>query len=107
MHPRIEREKKILNIMISIFCFDIHNKEELCEDCYELKEYAEKRLLSCPYIKDKPICSNCNIHCYNKHQQNKIKKVMKTVGPKMIYSHTKDALWYFYYKFIHKNQRIA
>ncbi|MBI9054025.1 MAG: nitrous oxide-stimulated promoter family protein [Bacteroidales bacterium] len=107
MHPRIEREKKIVNLMISNFCLDVHEKKELCEECNELRDYAEKRLLSCPFIKNKPVCSSCNIHCYNKHQQDKIKDVMRTVGPRMIYSHTKDALWYLFYKFIHKNQRIA
>jgi len=107
MHPRINREKRIINLMISNFCLDVHESNELCEDCNELKDYAEKRLLSCPFIKNKPVCSNCNIHCYNKHQQDKMKQVMRTVGPKMIYTHTRDALWYFFYKFMHKYQRIA
>lgn len=107
MHKRIAREKKIINVMISHFCLEVHKKDELCEECNELKEYAEKRLLTCPFIKDKPVCSKCTIHCYNKHHKDKIKEVMKTVGPKMIYKHPKDTIWYMFYKLIHKNQKIS
>lgn len=107
MHPRIAREKRIVNLMISTFCTDVHQKETLCEECEALKNYAEKRLLSCPFIDNKPVCSNCNIHCYNTKQKNKIKQVMKTVGPKMLFKYPKDTLWYFFYKLTHKHQRIA
>jgi hypothetical protein len=107
MHPRIEREKRIVNLMISNFCLEIHKTNELCDDCAELRDYAEKRLLSCPFIKDKPVCSNCNIHCYNKTQKEKIREVMKTIGPKMIFKYPKDTIWYFFYKLVNKNQKVA
>lgn len=107
MHPRIEREKRIVNLMISSFCHDVHHTNELCEECNELINYAEKRLLSCPFIENKPACSKCTIHCYNKDQKEKIKKVMKTMGPKMIFKYPKDSIWYFFYKLIHKNQKVA
>lgn len=107
MHPRVKREKRIVQLMMNKYCEDIHNNSTLCTDCNELLEYAERRLLTCPYIENKPVCSNCDIHCYNKNQKEKIKKVMRTVGPKMIYTNTLDTLWYFFYKFIHKNQKIT
>jgi hypothetical protein len=107
MHPRVEREKRIVESMINKFCLEVHKDSEICLDCQGLIEYANKRLLSCPFIEDKPICSKCDIHCYNKKQQDQIKLIMRTMGPKMIYTHTWDTLWYFYYKFIHKRQRIA
>ena len=107
MHPRVKREKRIVELMVNKYCEDVHNSSTLCTDCNELLEYAEKRLLTCPYIENKPVCSNCDIHCYSKNQKEKIKKVMRTVGPKMIYTHTLDTLWYFFYKFIHKNQKIT
>lgn len=107
MHPRIEREKRIINRMITEYCQEVHKDAVLCNDCNELIEYAEKRLLKCPFIEDKPICSKCDIHCYNKKQQDQIKEVMRTMGSKMIYTHTWDTIWYFYYKFIHKRQRIT
>jgi len=107
MHPRIEREKRIINVMISKFCLEVHESNDLCEDCKELKRYAEKRLLSCPFVKNKPVCIKCTIHCYNKQQQDKVKAVMRKVGPKIIYKHPVDTLWYFFYKFAHRFQRIA
>lgn len=107
MHPRIKREKRIIDSMITNFCLDVHKVSEICSDCKELMEYAEKRLLKCPFIEDKPICSKCDIHCYNKNQQDQIKLVMRTMGPKMIYTNTWDTIWYFYYKFIHKRQKIT
>lgn len=107
MHPRVAREKRIVESMITKYCFDFHNEPEVCSDCAELMDYAEKRLLKCPFIADKPICSKCDIHCYNKKQQDQIKLVMRTMGPKMFYTHTWDTIWYFYYKFIHKQQRIT
>lgn len=107
MHRRIKREKRILHLMIQQYCEDEHNNVSLCADCKELLEYAEKRLLNCPFMKNKPVCSGCEIHCYNKNEQEKIKKVMHTVGPKMIYTHTLDTLWYLFYKLIHKNQKLS
>lgn len=107
MHRRVKKEKRIVTKMIYTYCRDIHQTEPLCEDCEELLNYAEKRLLKCPFIKNKPICSSCDIHCYNTKQQDRIRELMHTVGPKMIYTHTLDTLWYLFYKFIHKFQKIT
>ena len=108
MNKRILREKKVLNLMILHYCKSEHNaKNELCEDCHDLKEYAEKRLLKCPFLDHKPVCSKCNIHCYNTKHKEKIKHVMRTVGPKMIYKYPLDTIWYLFYKLIHKPQKVA
>lgn len=106
-HTRIQREIRIINVMIRDFCRDIHGQDNLCKDCEDLKDYAEKKLLKCPFLKNKPVCSNCSIHCYSTQQKEKIKEVMRTVGPRMLYRHTWDTLWYFYYKLIHKFQRVT
>ncbi|MDA3952232.1 MAG: nitrous oxide-stimulated promoter family protein [Bacteroidales bacterium] len=92
MHPRVAREKRIIEIMITNFCLDVHKRFEICSDCQELLNYTEKRLLTCPFIENKPVCVNCEIHCYNKNQQDKIKLVMRTVGSKMIYTNPLDTL---------------
>ncbi len=106
MHKELKREKCILETMISNYCKQVHKTSELCADCSELIEYANKRLLACPFLEDKPVCSKCDIHCYNKNQKEKIKEVMKTIGPSMIFTNTRDTLWYYYYKLIHKNQKV-
>lgn len=108
MHQRIQREKHIVNLMITHYCNTEHNStNELCRDCGDLRDYAEKRLLACPFLDNKPVCSSCSIHCYNKNQKEKIKEVMRTVGPKMLFKHPKETIWYFFYKLIHKRQRVA
>lgn len=107
MHNRILREKKVVHLMVKKYCKDIHKQKELCPDCEELLSYAEQRLLKCPFINNKPVCSKCNIHCYNTQKKEEIKHVMRTIGPKMIYTHTWDTLWYFFYKFIHKYQKVT
>lgn len=106
-HPRVQREKRILNIMIQDYCKDIHGQNELCDECSDLRDYAERKLVKCPFLKDKPVCSNCTLHCYNTNYKEKVTEVMRTIGPKMIYKHTWDALWYFYYKLTHKFQRVT
>ena len=108
MNKRIEREKHIVNLMIADYCNTMHNSVNvLCNDCNDLKDYAEKRLLKCPFLDNKPVCSNCSIHCYNSKQKEKIKEVMRTVGPKMLFKHPKETIWYFFYKLMHKPQKVV
>ena len=106
MYIRIEREMRMLDKMIQMFCQNNHNSSNLCDSCRELKEYAFKRLVSCPFAEDKPVCSNCKIHCYNKNQQERIKKVMRYTGPKMLMKYPKDTMLYFYNKLKYKNHSI-
>ena len=102
MHPRIAREKRMVGKMIKVYCHQ-RNNEELCPDCENLKAYANKKLLRCPFAKDKPVCSKCSIHCYNSKKREQIKKVMRYAGPKMILRHPLDTLLYFYNKIIFFN----
>jgi len=105
MHPRIAREKRIMNKMIKMYCQKNHysKKRELCSDCEELKAYANRKLLRCPFAKDKPICAKCKIHCYNTQRREEIKKIMRYTVPKMIYKHPIDTIIYFFNKLIHIN----
>jgi hypothetical protein len=106
MDKRLEREKKLVDLMIKRFCSDKHAQAELCTDCSELREYAHHRLLACPFAEDKPVCSKCTIHCYNKNQRKQIIDVMRYSGPKMIYSQPLDTILYFWDKFKHRNHKI-
>ena len=83
---RIDREKKIIKLMIDIYCHKKHgnNKGELCEECAELLEYAHKRLSFCKFGENKSTCSRCPIHCYKKDMKEKVKEVMKFYGPRII-----------------------
>jgi hypothetical protein len=87
-HPRIAREKKTIESMITIFCKGHHDKRsELCSECDELLNYAHSRLDKCPFLEDKPTCAKCTIHCYMPVMRGKAKAVMRYSGPRMIYSH--------------------
>lgn len=91
----MSHEKKVVKIMIAIFCRDHHSENksfvktegEFCGECGELFEYAMRRLNQCPYQEKKPSCEQCKIHCYEPAMREKIRKVMKFSGPKMIFKH--------------------
>lgn len=107
MSTRIDREKRMVTNMILLYCKDHHNSQgTLCKSCNDLKEYAFKRLISCPFEKNKPACSKCTNHCYNKIEKKKIKEVMKYAGPKMLRKFPKDTILYFYTKLKYKNYKI-
>jgi len=106
MHKRIRREKRIVEKMIHLYCAENHHTTSLCDSCFELQEYAFKRLLNCPFEEDKPVCSKCRIHCYRTKEKEKIKIVMRYAGPKMILKSPIDTILYFYTKLRFKNQLI-
>ncbi|MDY4949056.1 MAG: nitrous oxide-stimulated promoter family protein [Clostridium cadaveris] len=90
---RIEKEKRTIELMINLYCRKNHGtKGDLCGECNELLEYAQKRLTYCKFGENKTSCSKCPIHCYRKDMKEKIKKVMKFSGPRI--------LFYSPYKFI-------
>lgn len=65
-----EKEKRIVSLMIEIYCMKNHGGKELCQECKELKEYAMMRTDKCPFMESKtfvqtarciaisPICSS-------------------------------------------------
>ena len=83
---RIDREKMTIKLMVEIYCRKNHGMKngELCEECKELLEYAHKRLSYCKFGENKSTCSRCPIHCYKKDMKEKVKKVMKFSGPRLI-----------------------
>lgn len=87
-HPRIRREKKTLSAMIDIYCEQFNSRvAEHCAEYKELSAYALNKVDNCPYQENKPVCPKCKIHCYNKEMRDKIKKIMRYSGPKMIFRH--------------------
>ncbi|MEG1310918.1 MAG: nitrous oxide-stimulated promoter family protein [Romboutsia sp.] len=84
---RIEKEKKVIGLMINIYCKKKHctKKGELCDECLELLGYTYKRLDFCKFGEEKKFCSKCTIHCYKKDMKAKIKEVMKFSGPKLLF----------------------
>lgn len=84
---RIEEEKKTVEAMIRLYCLKYEKNKGLCNDCLELIEYANARLDRCKFRNNKTTCQKCPVHCYRKDMRDKIRKVMKFAGPRMILYH--------------------
>ncbi len=84
-----EKEIEVVTLMIKKYCHGRHKtkKGELCEECNALLDYVKYRRSVCPWKKNKPFCSNCKIHCYEPEMREKIRKVMKYSGPRMLFDH--------------------
>lgn len=85
---RKKRESRTIEAMISLYCRDNHGKSGgLCPECLELLGYARARLDRCPFQRHKPTCNKCQTHCYKPDMREKIRRVMKYSGPRMLYRH--------------------
>ncbi len=80
----IEENKKLVSVMIEKYCKNNHKEKDTCSECRGLQDYALKKLESCPWGEDKPVCSNCPIHCYDSEMRSKIQEVMRYSGPRAI-----------------------
>ena len=88
LKSREEREEVSLERMIRLYCKAKHKPETfLCKACSELLDYAKKKSHDCPFEYNKPACSICPVHCYQKKERDKIKQVMRYAGVRMIYVH--------------------
>lgn len=97
---RIRDDINTVTTMIKIYCKKNHGKE-LCDECLELAKYAEERAKNCKFSHKKPVCGKCAVHCYKPQMREKIKKVMKYSGPKMIYKHPLMLIKYIKNKIIY------
>lgn len=83
------REKYVVSQMIELYCRGNHGSKggALCDECRELTEYANLRVDKCPFMETKTFCSNCKVHCYKPEMQEKIRKVMRYSGPRIMLYH--------------------
>ena len=92
-HPRIKREKKTLEAMVNIYCRAKHETHsELCPECTEFLAYAKMRLDKCPFQEKKSTCGKCLVHCYKPDMKERVKRVMRYSGPRMLLHHPGLAL---------------
>jgi len=100
-----QKEKEVLNHMIKVYCRGSHrqpDKNTLCCECRELLDYAMHRSDKCPFMETKTFCSNCKVHCYKPDMREKIRKVMKYSGPRMLFYHPLMTLNHFILNFKEK-----
>ncbi len=85
----INRERKTIKVMVEMYCNAHHNtaKNELCDECQEILNYAYKRIELCPIREEKPTCDTCIIHCYAQDKRKQIIEIMRYSGPRMIKTH--------------------
>ena len=86
-HPRITREKKTINKMVHVYCNGKHGTKgnQLCDECSEFLSYAYTRLDNCLFQEEKSTCGKCLVHCYRPDMKEKVKKVMRYSGPRLLY----------------------
>jgi len=87
--PRLQSEKTGIRAMVAIYCRAHHGsgQKEMCRDCQEVLVYAETRLTHCPFQENKPTCGNCTVHCYKPVLRERIRRIMRFAGPRMIWRH--------------------
>ena len=106
MPDRIADEKRVVALMIRMYCRRHcrqqgrtakteladrtgarHSTSPLCPECAALLDYAVRRLDSCRFGNGKPSCRKCQVHCYRADMRERIRKVMRWAGPRMIFHH--------------------
>jgi predicted amidophosphoribosyltransferase len=93
---RIERELKIVRVMIGMYCRHQHaGGRELCEECRALWDYARQRVDRCPLLPEKPTCLHCTVHCYKPAMRERIRVVMRYAGPRMALRHPILSVFHF------------
>ena len=81
------REKRVVSEMIALYCRAHHQTSSPCKDCTALIDYAHLRSDKCPFMANKTFCSNCRVHCYSPDMREKIRRVMRYSGPRMLKTH--------------------
>lgn len=82
-----DKENRVVTEMIKLYCKKKHKGKYVCLECQELIDYCKKRIETCPFMEEKTFCSQCRVHCYSNEMQEKIKKVMRFSGPRMLIYH--------------------
>ncbi len=85
---RKEREIRTLETMIRMYCRAKHHPEkDLCDSCADIFSYATLKYHHCVFGENKPVCTVCPVHCYNREKREKIREIMRFSGPRMIIRH--------------------
>lgn len=88
VNQKREQEKAIVSEMIALYCRKKHKtKGGLCPECQALTDYAKLRSDCCPFMETKTFCANCRVHCYKPEMKEKIRRIMRFSGPRMLLVH--------------------
>jgi hypothetical protein len=86
---RRAREFKTIAVMLRMYCRTHHGSKDasICCDCIELHDYARRRLERCVFGEAKPTCVKCTVHCYKADMRERVRRVMRWAGPRMLWRH--------------------
>ena len=86
-HTRIEAEKRIIGVMVRLYCRRRLHTVTLPPEYAELLAYAHRRLDRCRFGEAKTSCKRCPIHCYAPAKRSLMREVMRWCGPRMLFYH--------------------
>ncbi len=89
---RIDKEKRIVEQMIRLYCKHKEGNAALCPECERLLTYALARLDRCKFGERKTTCKKCSIHCYRPEMKERIREVMRWAGPRMLLYHPVETI---------------
>lgn len=95
---RIGQEKKTVELMIRVYCRKKDKRRQLCPECEALLLYARERLERCPFGENKTSCQHCTIHCYKPEMRERMRRIMRFAGPRMLLYHPLAALKHLLFK---------
>lgn len=82
----MKNEAVVVEKMVRLYCRKKHGVSGgICPECSELLTYALQRYDQCPFGDEKPVCSQCRVHCYREPMRGRIREVMRFAGPRMIF----------------------
>lgn len=85
MSSRIDSEKHDIRCIIGLYCRHRLGQREMPDEYRALADYAESRLDRCRFGEDKTSCKRCPIHCYRPDMRERMRQLMRWIGPRMIF----------------------
>ncbi|MDD2367240.1 MAG: nitrous oxide-stimulated promoter family protein [Desulfuromonadaceae bacterium] len=102
---------RLIGKFVEVYCHGRHKEAEqltvtlpedlgqkrLCSECREFIEYAVARRIKCPLEAEKPSCKHCRIHCYDKPNREKVRRIMSYSGRRLMMRGRLDYLWHYFF----------
>jgi hypothetical protein len=103
---RLNRERETIKVMVNMYCRSVHSSSGIiCSDCQSLLDYACLKIDHCLFGSEKPACSECCVHCYEKEKRESIKMIMRYAGPRMLYKYPCLGIMHFVNKYCYRATR--
>ena len=104
MVSKVDEDIRVLREFIQIYCDTKHkdrlktreNNTNLCSECHDTLNYSSLRREYCP-LDPKPMCKNCEIHCYKPEYRQRIKEIMRHSGIMLIRHGRLDLIFHYFF----------